>query len=473
MKIYIKQMKCNFWSIRMSPFLMMLIVFFAISCSKKKEEVSKPNIIFIMADDMGYADAGCYGQELIKTPNIDLLAKEGMRFTQCYSGSSVCAPARSVLMTGMHTGHTRVRGNFGKGGVKGLAGIEGRVPIKAEDYTIAEMMKEAGYTTGMVGKWGLGEPTTTGEPNNQGFDEFYGFLNQRRAHSYYPDFIWHNREKVELNNKDGKGSDYTHDLFADYSVDFIVRHKDKPFFLYLPLCIPHARYELPDNGIYKGKDWGEDAIAYAAMISRMDNSVGRIMQTLKDNGIDDNTYVFFTSDNGPAEIENEWEIFNSNAELKGRKRDPYEGGIRVPMIVRHPGTIEAGSTSDLPWYFADVLPTVAEIAKFNSPAKIDGVSVLPELTGNNQELNDRYMYWEFYEKNGWRAVRFGDWKAVQNDMHFQEHLPIELYNLKEDVSEANNLADQHPEIVQKAMNLFEEAHIPSEHYLWKNLAKEE
>ncbi len=309
MKIYTKQKRCNFWGIRRYTFLLMLIVFFSISCSNKKEEASKPNIIFIMADDMGYADAGCYGQELIKTPNIDLLAKEGRRFTQCYSGSSVCAPARSVLMTGMHNGHTRVRGNFGLGGVKGLAGNEGRVPLKAEDVTIAELMQQAGYTTGMVGKWGLGEPNTTGEPNSQGFDEFYGFLNQRRAHSYYPDFIWHNREKVKLNNKDGKGTDYTHDLFADYSVDFIKRNQDKPFFLYIPLCIPHARYELPDNGIYNDKDWDEDAIAYAAMISRMDNSLGRIMSALKEAQIDEKTIVFFTSDNGPAEISNEWELF--------------------------------------------------------------------------------------------------------------------------------------------------------------------
>lgn len=459
-------------SMRMLQFLAVLFVGFSFSCTNKDETVkSKPNIIFIMADDMGYADAGCYGQELIKTPHIDQLAKEGMRFTQCYSGSSVCAPARSVLMTGMHTGHTRVRGNFGLGGVRGLAGIEGRVPIKDEDVTVAELMQQAGYTTAMVGKWGLGEPKTSGEPNSQGFDEFYGFLNQRRAHSYYPDFIWHNREKVKLNNKDGKGPDYTHDLFANYSIDFIKRHKDKPFFLYLPLCIPHSRYELPNNGEYEGKDWGEDALAYAAMISRMDNSVGRIMQTLKENGIDDNTYVFFTSDNGPAEISNEWEIFNSNAELKGRKRDAYEGGLRVPMIVRHPATVEAGSTSDLPWYFADVLPTIAEIANAKAPTQIDGVSVFPELTGNKQDLSNRHMYWEFYEKRGWRAVRFGYWKAVQNDMHFQEHLPIELYNLKDDIGEANNLANKHPEIVQKAMKLFKEAHIPSEHYVWKDLQK--
>lgn len=469
MKINTIQKQSNFWRIRISPFILMLIVSFSISCTKKKEDARKPNIIFIMADDMGYADAGCYGQQLIQTPNIDQLAKEGMRFTQCYSGSSVCAPARSVLMTGMHTGHTRVRGNFGLGGVKGLGGIEGRVPLKAEDVTIAELMQQAGYTTGMVGKWGLGEPNTTGEPNSKGYDEFYGFLNQRRAHSYYPDYIWHNTEKVELNNSDGKGTDYTHDLFADYSVDFIKRHKNKPFFLYVPLCIPHDRYELPDNGIYKDKDWDENAIAYAAMISRMDNSVGRIMQTLKETGIDQNTIVFFTSDNGAAGSSQKWGIFDSNAPLRGIKRDPYEGGMRVPMIVRYPAKIASGTTSDLPWYFADVMPTVAEIAHVKAPTIIDGVSVYPELTGSKQDVSNRHMYWEFYEQNGWRAVRFGDWKAVQNDMHIQKHLPIELYNLKDDIGETNDLADQHPEIVQKAMKIFNEAHVPSEHYVWKHL----
>ena len=444
------------------------------SCQRKQqiEKSQKPNVIFIMADDMGYADAGCYGQKIIQTPNIDKLAAEGMRFTQAYSGSSVCAPARSVLMTGMHTGHTRIRGNFGLGGVLGLGGNKGRVPIKDEDFTIAELMKSAGYKTGMVGKWGLGEPNTSGEPNSQGFDEFYGFLNQRRAHSYYPDYIWKNREKVVLSgNKDGKGSDYTHDLFADYAVDFIQRQKENPFFLYLPLCIPHSRYELPDLGIYKDKDWDKKAVAYAAMISRMDNSIGRILTALKENGLDENTIVFFTSDNGAAESSQEWDLFDSNNPLRGVKRDPYEGGIRVPMIVRYPNKIQAGTTSDLPWYFADVLPTLAELTKIQTSENIDGKSVLLTLMGEKQDFSDRYMYWEFYEKRGWRAIHFDDWKAIQQDMHFKERKPIELYNLKDDISEENNIADQHPEIVKKAMEIFEEAHIPSEHYVWKNKAE--
>ena len=447
------------------------------ACSSKPEtslliETQKPNIIF-MADDMGYADAGAYGQKLIKTPNIDQMAKEGMRFTQCYSGSSVCAPARSVLMTGQHTGHTRVRGNFGLGGVVGLGGGEGRVSLKEEDVTVAQLLKKAGYTTGMVGKWGLGEPNTTGEPGSKGFDEFYGFLNQRRAHSYYPDYIWKNKEKVILKgNKEGKGTDYTHDLFADYALDFIKRNAEKPFFLYLPLCIPHGRYELPDQGDYKNENWTDDARSYAAMISRMDNSVGRVMAALKNAGIDDNTYVFFTSDNGACGTSEEWKLFDSNSPLRGIKRDPYEGGIRVPMIVRHPNKIDAGKISDLAWYFADVLPTLAEIVEVKTPENIDGVSVLPTLHGQEQDLSDRYLYWEFYEKQGWRAAHFGDWKAIQNGMNLGDQEPIELYNLKDDISEKINLADQHPEIVAKAATIFKESHVPSEHFVWKYLSKD-
>ena len=437
----------------------------------QKVALKKPNIIFIMADDMGYADAGVYGQKLIKTPNIDQMAKEGLRFTQCYSGSSVCAPARSVLMTGQHTGHTRVRGNFGAGGVVGLGGGEGRVPLREEDITIAQLLQKAGYTTGMVGKWGLGEPNTTGEPSAKGFDEFYGFLNQRRAHTYYPDYIWKNKEKVILNNKDRKGADYTHDLFADYTVDFITRNKDKPFFLYIPFCIPHDSYEVPDNGAYENKPWNKKAKAYAAMMSRMDNSVGRIMTTLKEAGIDDNTYVFFTSDNGASGNAVEWNLFNSNAPLRGIKRDPYEGGMRVPMIVRQPKNIKQGTTSDLAWYFADVFPTLAQIAEVTPSDNIDGKSVLPTLHGQQQDLSDRYLYWEFYEKRGWRAVRFGNWKAIQNEMHTKEHLPIELYDLSKDIGETSNLAAENPKIIKQVEEMFAESHIPSEHFAWKHLRK--
>ncbi|MFT4566705.1 MAG: arylsulfatase A-like enzyme [Saprospiraceae bacterium] len=462
------------------PFITTLLLVVS-ACTQKDERQDSmrsetmPNIVFIMADDMGYADAGSYGQKLIKTPNIDKLAAEGLRFTQCYSGSSVCAPARSVLMTGLHTGHTRVRGNFGLGGVIGLAGKKGRVPLRKEDITIAELLQEAGYRTAMVGKWGLGEPNTSGEPNKKGFDEFYGFLNQRRAHSYYPDYIWKNKEKVILKgNKEGKGTDYTHDLFADYALDFIKRNAEKPFFLYLPLCIPHGRYELPDQGDYKNENWTDDARSYAAMISRMDNSVGRVMAALKDAGIDDNTYVFFTSDNGASGTSEEWKLFDSNSPLRGIKRDPYEGGIRVPMIVRHPSVIKSGSTSNVPWYFADVLPTLSELLGISIPKNIDGVSIASTIAGTEQlELHDRMMYWEFYEKEGWRAIRMGKWKAIQHNMHKKDRSPIELYDIGSDISENNDVADKYPEIVKQAERLFAREHVPSEHYVWKYLAKNE
>mgnify|MGYP001484953493 CR=1 FL=1 len=375
-----------------------ILVFFILIVFKliKQNEVvqvpqfKKPNIIFIMADDLGYADLGCYGQKIIQTPNIDKLAKEGMRFTQTYSGSSVCAPARSVLMTGLHTGHTRVRGNFGLGGVKGLAGIEGRIPLMEEDITVAEVLKNAGYRTGMIGKWGLGEPNTEGEPNSQGFDEFYGFLNQRRAHSYYPDYVWKNRKKAMLiGNSDGNRKDYTHDIFANEAIEFIDRNQNNPFFLYLPLCIPHSNYELPDLGAYKHQKWDTDAKAYAAMISLMDVTVGRILQKLKESNIDENTIVFFTSDNGAAESTQIWKLFKSNSPLRGVKRDPYEGGIRVPMIVRYPNVIAQGEISDLPWYFADVLPTLAELSGASIPASIDGTSILyaDKITDSIQKTN--------------------------------------------------------------------------------------
>lgn len=458
---------------------LILGVFTTFSCSynttKKSRNLEvmkdqKPNIIFIIADDLGYNDLGCYGQQLIKTPNIDNLASQGMQFTQCYSGSTVCAPARSVLMTGMHTGHTTVRGNFGKGGVVGLGGGEGRIPLKESDTTIAQLLQNAGYVTAMIGKWGLGEPNTSGEPNRKGFNEFYGFLNQRRAHSYYPEYIWKDTVKIELpGNQNGQKTAYTHDMFADSAIDFITRNKDTTFFLYLPFCLPHSDYELPDMGIYKVEDWRDDLKAYAAMISKLDNTVGRIIKTIEESGIDKNTILFFTSDNGATNITGEWEKFQSNDPLRGGKRDPYEGGIRVPMIVRFPDKVEAGQTNDQVWYFADIMPTFAEIAKVKPPKNIDGVSVLPTILGDNQDLSNRYLYWEFYRRSGWRAVRFGNWKAIQKGMNQETHQDIELYDLKQDIGETTNIADQHPEIVEKAIQMFKEAHTPSENFIWEHL----
>ena len=412
-----------------------------------------------MADDLGYGDLGSYGQTVIQTPHLDQMAKEGLRFTQCYAGSTVCAPSRSVLMTGLHTGHTTVRGNFGKYGVVGLAGGKGRVPLEASDITVAEVLKEAGYVTGITGKWGLGEPDTTGHPNDQGFDEWFGYLNQRKAHSYYPDFIWRNKEKVEFpENANGQKVTYTHDLFTNFALDFVTRHRDEAFFLYLPYTIPHSRYEIPDTAPYTDEPWTDDEKVQAAMITRMDRDIGRLFQLLKDLELDENTIVFFCSDNGAAR---RWEgRFDASGILRGRKRDLYEGGIRTPMIVRWPGRVSAGQTNDTPWYFADVLPTLAELAGATAPANMDGISVLPTILGKKQNLSDRYLYWEFYENGFQQAVRQGDWKGIRLALG----APLELYDLSEDIQEIENVAAANPEIVAGLDTLLRTVRTPSKNW---------
>ena len=405
---------------------------------------AKPNIIFIMADDMGYADAGCYGGKHIQTPNIDRMAIEGIRFTQCYSGAPVCAPARSVLLTGLHTGHTRVRGNFGKGGVIGLGGGEGRVPLEVEDVTVAEVLKTAGYVTGITGKWGLGEPETSGTPNKQGFDEWFGYLNQRKAHSYYPEFIWLNEAKFDLpGNDDGQRQQYTHDLFTGFALNFIRRNQEKPFFLYVPYAVPHTKFEVPDLGPYTDKDWNEDEKVYATMITRMDRDVGKMLSLLKECGIDENTVVFFCSDNGAA---NRYDhLFKSSGVLRGRKRDMMEGGIRTPMVVRWPGEIAAGRENDSPWSFADFLVTAADLAGAEVSGPTDGVSVVPTLKGQSQlELRDRMLYREFFENGFKQAARRGEWKVIRS----APGAALELYHLGEDPGEGRDLAKEHPDVIQ-------------------------
>lgn len=420
----------------------------------------RPNILFIMADDLGYGDLGCYGQQHIRTPNIDQLAAEGMRFTDAYAGSTVCAPSRSVLMTGQHTGHTTVRGNFGKGGVRGLGGGKGRVPLKEEDETVAEVLDAVGYVTGITGKWGLGEPSTSGTPNKKGFDEWFGYLNQRRAHTYYPDFLWLNEDKYPLpGNTDGKKEQYTHDLFTQFALKFIDTHAGgkRPFFLYVPYTVPHARYEIPSTEPYTDKEWKKDEKVHAAMITRMDQDVGRIMTLLKEKGVDENTLVFFCSDNGAAK---RWEgRFDSSGALRGHKRDMYEGGIRTPMIVRWPGRVPVGKTSDTPWYFPDVLPTLADVADAPFSADVDGISILPTILGKDQpELSNRPMYWEFFERGFQQAARRGHWKAIRK----KRGGPIELYDLSKDIGEQHDIASKNPDIVESFDRYFSEARTESE-----------
>jgi len=429
---------------------------------KEGETTSKPNIIFIMTDDLGYNDLGCYGQTKIQTPNIDTLAAQGMRFTQCYGGSTVSAPSRSVLMTGQHTGHTQVRGNFCEAGgipVWDQGGLQLRPFLRPVDTTVADVLKEAGYVTGITGKWGLGEPKSSGTPNRQGFDEWYGYLNQRRAHTYYPPYQWKNGKKVMLEGNQGDSEQqYSHDLHTEFAHDFIKRHKDTNFFLYLAYQIPHADYEIPSIKPYADKDWSHDAKVHAAMITRLDKDVGDIMDRLKQYGIDKNTIVFFCSDNGAAR---RWEdTFNSSGKLRGHKRDMTEGGIRVPMIVRFPGKVPQGEVSNKPWYFPDVLPTLADLAGVEPPADIDGINVLPTLLGKEQNLKDRFFYWESHNRGFEQAVRWKDWKAIRSGVDES----LQLYNLTEDVGEEHNVAEDHREVVEKIRGYLDKARTESKYW---------
>lgn len=433
------------------------------------ETARRPNIIFIMADDLGYGDLGCYGQKQIQTPHIDRLAHQGMRFTDFYAGSTVCAPSRCVLMTGLHTGRAFIRGN-------------GKDNLRPGDVTVAEVLKQAGYQNCLAGKWGLGHEGSNGVPTRQGFDYFYGYLDQHHAHNYYPSFLMRNEKRVLLKNivpKEGtwgqgvatKKVEYSHDLIAAEALQFVDRNKDKPFFLYLSLTIPHANneargkgMEVPDYGIYKNKDWPEPQKGHAAMITRMDRDIGRLVDRLKKHGIDDNTIIFFTSDNGPhREGGNDPDFQNSNGPLRGTKRDLTEGGIRVPMIVRWPGKIKAGSTSNYIGGFWDVMPTLAELAAAEKavPKGIDGLSFAPTLLGNSdRQQNHKFIYWAFYERGGARAARMGDWKAVQQPYH----TPVRLYNLKEDLGEDNNIAAAHPDLVAKLSKMMDGAYQPSQRW---------
>lgn len=428
------------------------------AAGEQPSDREKPNVIFILADDLGYGGLGCYGQKIVPTPNCDRLAAEGIRFTDFYAGSTVCAPSRCCLMTGLHTGHAWVRGND-------------RVPLRPADVTLAEIAKQAGYATALIGKWGLGEPDTTGIPNRQGFDYFFGYLNQRHAHNYYTDHLWRNEERVELSgNGNGQRTQYSHDLFTREALRFVEKHKAQPFFLYLAYTIPHANnerqraegmgMEVPDYGCYADRDdWNVGQKGHAAMIDRMDRDIGRLMALLADLKIDENTVVMFSSDNGPhKEGGYDPEFFDSNGPLRGIKRDLYEGGIRVPMIVRWPGRIRPGRVANHAGAFWDVLPTVAEIMSEPPPADIDGISFLPTLLERTQPRH-KYLYWEFHEGPMAQAVRMGDWKAVRKGRG-----PVELYDLSRDLGEQNDVAADHPELVSQAEETMRSARTDNPHW---------
>ncbi len=441
-------------------------------------ESKQPNIVFVLADDLGYGDLGCYGQEKIKTPDLDRMAAEGMRFTQHYAGSTVCAPSRCALMTGQHTGHCIIRGNA-------------LVPLRPSDVTVAELLKKAGYATALIGKWGLGEAGSTGVPNKQGFDYFFGYLNQVRAHNSYPAWLWRNQEKVKLGNEvvyanEGyarnvgsaatKRVDYSHDLFTEEALRFIERNNKQPFFFYLAYTIPHANneshlvgwhgMEVPDYGIYEDEDWPEPQKGHAAMISRMDRDIGRLFDRLQEMGLDERTIVFFSSDNGPhKEGGAEPEFFDSNGPLRGIKRDLYEGGVRIPMIVHWPGKIEPGSVSDHMSAFWDFLPTCCELAGLRIPGDIEGISVVPTLLGwCDKQKKHEFLYWEFHEQGGKQSVRMGDFVGIRLNLHRDTEGPIELYNLKDDIGENNNIADRHPDVVAKIAKIMKTARTDSPHW---------
>jgi arylsulfatase A len=440
----------------------------------------KPNIIFILADDLGYGELGSYGQEKIRTPSIDRLAAEGMRFTNFYCGNAVCAPSRCVLMTGKHAGHAWVRDNRE---VK----PEGQTPIPADAVTVTELLKAKGYATGAMGKWGLGAPGSSGDPNRHGFDLFFGFNCQRVAHNHYPTYLYRNEERVQLPGNDGTytGRQFSHDLFEKEALDFIQAQKDRPFFLYLPFTIPHVSIQVPEDSLaeYKGL-WEETPYtgnkgymphptpraAHAAMITRMDRSVGRILDLLAKLGLEKDTLVMFSSDNGSIDTVGGHDLafFQANGPLRGEKGMLYEGGIRIPLIARWPGKIKAGTVNDLPGAFYDLLPTWCALAGAEPPKDADGVSLVPALTGAGDAKPHEFLYWEFFGYGGQQAVRLGDWKGIRTDLN-KGGKGLELYDLSKDIGEKDNVAAKQPDVVKRILEIMRREHSPSVLFPMKGL----
>ena len=450
----------------------------------------KPNIIYIYADDLGYGELGVYGQKKIRTPHLDKLAAEGVRFTKHFTSTPVCAPARCMLLTGRHGGHSFIRGNYELGGFKDEE-EGGQMPLPEGTVTIAKVLKQAGYATGAVGKWGLGMAGSSGHPNRQGFDYFYGYLDQKQAHNYYPTHLWENEKWDKLNNsfievhrkppvnptdKDFdyyKGKDYAIDKMAEKARQFISGHADKPFFLYLPFTIPHVSLQVHDSEIQKyigqfneSPYLGDKGYSptkypystYAAMISYLDKQVGDIMAYLKQLGLDENTIVMFSSDNGPTfNGGTDKEFFNSTAGLKGAKAQVYEGGIRVPFLARWPGQIAPGKVSSLVSAQFDMFATFCEIAGVPAP-KNDGISLLPELTGSGRVPSREYLYFEFPERGGQLAIRFDRFKGVKVNMKEDRNAQWELYDLQEDENETKNIASRHPDLVKKLDEIVKKEH---------------
>lgn len=476
--------------------LPLLLVVLGLS-SSRAEENQKPNVVLIVADDLGYREVGSFGQKRIKTPNLDRLAEEGMRLTQHYSGNAVCAPSRCVLMTGKHPGHAFVRSNK-------ATPPEGQQPIPDSEITLAELMKNEGYVTGGFGKWGLGGPGSAGEPLNQGLDRFFGYNCQSHAHSYYPDYLWSDNERITLENNPPvpghaglakgadpsdpksyerfKGEDYAPDRINKQALQFVRENKDRPFFLYYPTIIPHVALHVPDEELepYLKLGWKDPPFtrekgygytphftpraAYAAMISRMDGYVGNVLKLLEELKLDEKTIVIFSSDNGTTHLgrEVDYEFFDSVGELRGLKGSLYEGGVRVPTIVRWPGHVPAGTTSDFISGFEDWMPTILDLikAEVEIPQGIDGISLAPTLLGKSQNPRP-FLYREFPSYGGQQSVRVGDWKAIRQNMR-KGNLEIELYDLAKDPGEQNNVAQENPQVVKKLAKIMKREHTPSE-----------
>jgi arylsulfatase A-like enzyme len=410
-----------------------------------------PNIVFILADDLGLGDVGCYGGQMIPTPNIDRLAAEGMRFTNAYSASAVCAPTRCGLMTGKHLGHATRRANASKNGL---------IPLQPEEVTVAELLKSAGYATGGFGKWGLGNPGTTGVPERQGFDVFLGYYDQTHAHNYFPAFLVRNSADVPQAGGDGvpgakgHGTAYSQDVIADETLKFIEQNQDRRFFCYAAWTLPHGDFEIPDASAFADRPWPQPVKNHAAMIARLDADVGRIMRRLQSLGLDDKTLVIFTSDNGATGPG--IKTFHSTAGLRGFKRDLYEGGIRAPFVARWPGHVPAGSTNDLLTSQVDFLATVCDLAGVSATAN-DGISIVPTLLGRPQETTHEFLFWEIYEGRPAfkQAVRTGNWKGYRTALKG----PLELYNLAQDPAETTDVAPQHPDVVQRIEAILAAEHV--------------
>ncbi len=447
-----------------------------VGCSagfSKNSAKRPPNIIFIMTDDLGYQELGCYGQKKIKTPNIDQLAAEGMKFTDYYSGSAVCAPARCNLVTGKHGGHAYVRDN---GEIGGWDTYNGQTPLPAGQENFATLLKKQGYATGAFGKWGLGRVDSTGDPLEQGFDRFFGYNCQRHAHNLYPRFLVDDKKKrtLEGNTRGLTGKHYAPQVIADEMLEFVRDKKDQPFFVYYPTVLPHLALQAPQADIdaYKGK-WDDPPYkggsylphptpksCYAAMVTFVDKQVGRLMALLKELGLDDNTIVFFTSDNGTTHLKKQvdYEFFESVGELRGLKGALYEGGIRVPMVAHWPGKIKAGTVTDLPSAHYDVLATLADLTGVKAPADTDGISFLPTLMSKprKQKKHD-YLFWDFAGYGGQLAVRMGKWKGIKRNLRKKPNAPLELYDLEKDIAESTNVAADYPEVAKKIEMIMLEA----------------